>query len=58
MNDEFTRDKLLLINTIFKQFDERVITYQICELCLKPQNLILCEICKNYYHPKVKNTKI
>lgn len=53
MDDEFTKDRLLLINSIFKNFDQRVITYQICELCFKPQNLIMCDICKNYYHPKV-----
>jgi len=58
MNDEFTKDRLLLINSIFKNFDQRVITYQICELCFKPQNLIMCDICKNYYHPKVIYKKI
>ena len=53
MRNDLTKEKLLFINTIFKRFDERVVAYQICEICMKPQNLIICDICKNYYHPKV-----
>jgi len=53
MEDDSTKTKINFINKVFKQYDKKLITYQLCEECLDSGNLIICEVCKNYYHLKV-----
>lgn len=50
--------KLKEINLKFKKLENKIINYQICEVCMDVNDLIICEICKNYYHLNVKNSKI
>ena len=38
------------LNSFSKFYKNKQIPYQICEICYKPNNLILCQICKNFYH--------
>ena len=41
---------LTKLNSFSKFYKNKQIPYQICEICYKPNNLILCQICKNFYH--------
>ena len=52
--DNFSETKIDLINSYFKQFDKKILNYQICEICYKTKNLIMCECCKNFFHIQVK----
>jgi hypothetical protein len=45
--------ELEIINNYFKKFDNKTIPYALCEKCYKTNNLIICDVCKNYYHLKV-----
>ena len=56
MRNDSTEDKIIFINNIFKRVDNRIVPYQLCEICLKPQDVIICEICKNYFHIRVTIT--
>lgn len=51
-----TIDRLKYINKIIKHYDNKVIPYQLCEICFKPKNLIICGICKNFFHLEVRIT--
>jgi hypothetical protein len=52
--EDFTLgNKLEKINKAFMTYDKSLIPFQLCEICWKTNNLIICEICKNYYHLEV-----
>jgi hypothetical protein len=57
MKKEYKEDlpieKLQFINKLFKKYDKICIPYQLCEKCMKPKNLLICEVCRNYFHPEV-----
>jgi hypothetical protein len=50
---ELNQEKIKKLNELYKAYENKQINYQLCEICFKPNNLIICEICKNYYHLKV-----
>jgi hypothetical protein len=41
------------INKFFKSFDGKEGGFQICNVCYLKDNLIICYICKQYYHLEV-----
>lgn len=41
------------INTLFKSFDHSTNLIQICEKCFKEDNLLICEVCKLFFHLEV-----
>ena len=41
------------INKYFKNFDGKEGGFQICNVCYLKDNLIICYICKQYYHIEV-----
>ena len=51
----FSTKKLNLksINKFFKQYDGKEAGFQICNVCCLKDNLIICYICKQYYHIEV-----
>ena len=51
--EESSNIRLLYINNFIKKYDHRVLPYQLCEICFKSKNLIICSICKSFFHLKV-----
>lgn len=49
-----TFEHIQYINGLFKKFDNYPNLVQICEKCFKEDNLLLCEICKLFYHLEVQ----
>ena len=47
------KTNLKLINKFFKQHDGKERGFQICNVCYLKDNLIICYICKQYYHIEV-----
>ena len=48
-------EKLTIINEVYKKYDKHCVPYQLCEICIKPRNLLICEVCRNYFHSEVEN---
>lgn len=50
---------IMLANYIFKEFDNNTPIINICDQCFKEGNLLVCEICKQYFHKEcVESFKI
>ena len=50
---QYSNSKLEAINKFYKTYDNKILPYQFCELCYKSNNLIICDICKCFYHIEV-----
>jgi hypothetical protein len=53
--NQAVKENCEMINNYFKTFDSVGIPNQICEICYKPRNLIICDTCKLYFHKEVSN---
>lgn len=42
------------INNLFRIYDNAVSLVHVCEKCFKEQNLMMCEICKLFFHLEVR----
>ena len=47
-------EKLKIINEVYKKYDKNCVPYQLCEICIKPINLSICGVCRNYFHSEVE----
>lgn len=41
------------LNNLFTKYDNAYSLIQLCERCYKSGNLVLCEICRLFYHMEV-----
>jgi hypothetical protein len=52
-NDIQMIHNLELLNTCFKLYDSKSISYQLCDICFLPNDLVICNICKGFFHSYV-----